>query len=67
MKLSIGKRYYGRNKFRWFYSPMLKSNRKSEGFIFFWWLGRNWYICLKKTNGKKVWENGKYVWKKNKH
>lgn len=65
MKLFIGKRAMGTNKFRWFYSPMLKQTRKANGFIFFWWFGHNWYICLKKTNGKCVFENGKYIWKKN--
>lgn len=48
MKISIGKRVYGRNKFRWFYSPMLKENMKANGIIVFWWLGHNWYFCLKK-------------------
>ena len=66
MKIIIGKRLYGRNKFRWFYSPMLKENMKSGGIIIFWWLGHNWYFCLKKTNGKCVFENGKYIWKKTK-
>lgn len=64
MKISFGKRLYGRNKFRWFYSPLLKESMKSGGFIIFWWLGHNWYFCLQKTNGKRVFENGKYVWKK---
>lgn len=66
MRLFIGKRVYGRNKFRWFYSPMLKQSMKKDGFIIFWWLGYNWYFCLKKTNGKRVWDGHKYVWKKNK-
>lgn len=57
MQICIGKRLYGRNKFRWFYSPMLKENMKSGGIIIFWWLGHNWYFCLKKTNGKCVFEN----------
>ena len=66
MKIYIGKRACGRNKFRWFYSPMFKQNMKSCGIIIFWWLGHNWYFCLKKTNGKYVYENGKYIWKKTK-
>lgn len=44
MKISFGKRLYGRNKFRWFYSPILKENMKSGGIIIFWWLGHNWYF-----------------------
>lgn len=66
IRLYIGKRAYGRNKFRWFYSPMLKQSMKEEGIIIFWWLGHNWYFCLKKTNGKRVCDGHKYVWKKNK-
>ena len=37
MKLSIGKRMYGTNKFRWFYSPMSKYTKKAEGILIFWW------------------------------
>lgn len=48
MKIYIGKRAYGRNKFRWFYSPMLKKTMKTNGIIIFWWLGHDWYFCLKK-------------------
>ena len=53
MKIYIGKRVYGRNKFRWFYSPMLKKTMKTNGIIIFWWLGYNWYFCLKKMNERK--------------
>ena len=35
MKIIIGKRLYGRNKFRWFYSPMLKENMKWAGLLYF--------------------------------
>lgn len=48
MKIYIWKRAFGRNKFRWFYSPMLKKTMKTNGIIIFWWLGYNWYFCLKK-------------------
>ena len=64
MKLFIGKRYYGTNKFRWFYTPMLKSTKKAEGILIFWWIGRKWYFCLKRTNSKRVWENGRYIYKR---
>lgn len=53
MKVYIGKRAYGRNKFRWFYSPMLKKTMKTNGIIIFWWLGHNWYFCLKKNERMK--------------
>ena len=43
MKLFIGKRYYGTNKFRWFYTPILKSTKKAEGILIFWWIGRKWF------------------------
>lgn len=66
MQISIGKRAYSRNKFRWFYSPMFKQTMKENGIIIFWWFGHNWYFCLKKTNGRRVLENGKYIWKKTK-
>lgn len=49
MQICIGKRIYGRNKFRWFYSPLLKESMKEAGFIIFWWLGYNWYFCLRKS------------------
>ena len=49
MKIYIGKRAFRRNKFRWFYSPMLKKTMKTNGIIIFWWLGYNWYFCLKKN------------------
>ena len=64
MKLCIGKRCYGTNKFRWFYTPILKSTKKEEGILIFWWIGRKWYFCLKRTDGKKVWENGRYIYKR---
>lgn len=48
MKIYFGKRTYSRNKFKWFYSPMLKQNMKKNGIIIFWWLGYNWYFCLRK-------------------
>lgn len=48
MKISIGKRVYERNKFRWFYSPMFKQTMKANGIIIFWWFGHNWYFCVKK-------------------
>ena len=35
MKIYIGKRAYGRNKFRWFYSPMIKQTMKANGIIIF--------------------------------
>ena len=66
MKLSIGKRMYGTNKFRWFYSPMSKYTKKEEGILIFWWIGRRWYFCLKRTDGKRVWENDRYVYKRTK-
>lgn len=56
MQISIGKRAYSRNKFRWFYSPMFKQTMKENGIIIFWWFGHNWYFCLKKTNGRRVFE-----------
>lgn len=56
MQISIGKRAYSRNKFRWFYSPMFKQTMKENGIIIFWWFVHNWYFCLKKTNGKRVFE-----------
>ena len=64
MKMCIGRRLYNRNKFRWFYTPLSKQTMKRNGIIIFWWIGHNWYFCLRKTNGKRVFENGKYVWKK---
>ena len=66
MKLSIGKRMCGTNKFRWFYSPMSKYTKKGEGILIFWWIGRRWYFCLKRTDGKRVWENGRYIYKRTK-
>lgn len=52
MKICIGKRDYGRNKFRWFYcpnsTPMGKQVMKDEGILIFWWFGYNWYFCVKK-------------------
>ena len=52
MKICIGKRVYGRNKFRWFYcpnsTPMGKQVMKDEGILIFWWFGYNWYFCVKK-------------------
>ena len=64
MKLSIGKRMYGTNKFRWFYTPIFKSTKKENGIIIFWWIGRRWYFCLKRTDGKCVRENGRYIYKR---
>ena len=64
MKLNIGKRCYGRDKFRWFYTPMLKSTKKAEGILIFWWIGRKWYLCLRRTDGKMIWENGRYIYKR---
>ena len=64
MKLSIGKRCFGTNKFRWFYTPMLKKTKKEEGILIFWWIGRRWYLCLRRTDGKRVWENGGYMYKR---
>ena len=64
MKLFIGKRYYGTNKFRWFYTPILKSTKKAEGILIFWWIGRKWFFCLKRADGKRVWENGRYIYKR---
>lgn len=55
MRISIGKRVYGRNKFRWFYSPMLKQNMKANGIIIFWWFGHNWYF-LSEENKRKGWK-----------
>lgn len=49
MQISIGKRAYGRNKFRWFYSPLFKQTMKANGIIILWWFGYNWCFCLKKT------------------
>lgn len=49
IRLYIGKRAYGRDKFRWFYRPMLKHHMEAAGIIIFWWIGYNWYFCLKKT------------------
>lgn len=46
--LYFGRRAYGTKNFRWFYSPILKENMKRNGFVFFWWFGHNWYICLKR-------------------
>ena len=66
MKLYIGKRYYGTNKFRWFYTPIFKSTKKANGIIIFWWIGRRWYLSLQRTDGKRVWENGRYIYKRNK-
>ena len=48
MQISIGKRFYGRNKFRWFYSPMFKQTMKANGIIILWWFGYNWCFCVKK-------------------
>lgn len=53
MKIYIGERACGRNKFRWFYSPMLKKTMKTNGIIIFWWLWYNWYFCLKKNEQTK--------------
>ena len=53
MKIYIGKRACGRNKFRWLYSAMLKKTMKTNGIIIFWWLGYNWYFCLKKNERTK--------------
>ena len=64
MKLCIGKRYYGTNKFRWFYTPIFKSTKKAEGILILWWIGRKWYFCLKRTDGKRVWENARYIYKR---
>ena len=64
MKLFIGKRYYGTNKFRWFYTPILKSTKKAEGILIFWWVGRKWFFCLKRTDGKRAWKNGRYIYKR---
>ena len=66
MKLCVGRRCYGTNKFRWFYSPMSKYTKKAEGILIFWWIGRRWYFCLKRTDGKRVWENGRYIYKRTK-
>ena len=53
MKIYIGKRAFGRNKFGWFYSPILKKTMKANGIIIFWWLGYNWYFCLKKKMNER--------------
>ena len=47
-KLCFGKRAYGTKRFRWFYSPMLKETMKRENFVFFWWIGWHWYLCLRR-------------------
>lgn len=46
-RLSFGKRMYFTNKFRFFYCPLLKENRKKH-FWFFWWIGKRWYIAMHK-------------------
>lgn len=46
-KFSIGQRKCGTDKFHFFYCPLLKSDKKKY-FNFFWWIGKHWYIVLKK-------------------
>ena len=46
-KLEIGIRTHGRNKFKWFYHPLLKSNEERY-FKFFVWIGWHLYACIQK-------------------
>lgn len=49
-RLFFGIRKYGTHKFRWFYCPLGKGISR-EKFVFFWWIGRKWYIALPKRKG----------------
>ena len=38
MMVNIGRRYAGRNRFRFFYRPSRACKM--------WWIGHNWYIAI---------------------
>lgn len=46
-KFEIGQRYFNRDRFYFFYCPLLKSNRVKY-FHFFFWIGRKYYISWHK-------------------
>ena len=46
-RLYAGIRKYGREKFRWFYHPLLEENER-EWFHFFVWVGHYFYVCLER-------------------
>lgn len=46
-KFEAGIREYGRNKFHWFYHPLLEENEYSY-FEFFVWFGWHLYLCFRK-------------------
>ena len=47
-RLSFGKRLHGTHQFRWFYCPLGKTSWQRKYFVFFWWIGRKWYVVLSK-------------------
>lgn len=51
-RLYIGVRAYGRDKFRWFYHPMLRKHEE-ESFVFFVWIGWHIACCLAKKKNNK--------------
>lgn len=46
--ITICRRKYGTDKFRWFYHPMLPQNER-DNFHFFVWIGKHWCIAWPKS------------------
>ena len=45
-RLAFGIRNSSRNKFKFFYDPTAGYHK--DIFVFFYWIGWHWYICLHK-------------------
>ena len=52
-RFCLGIRAYGREKFRWFYHPLLKCNEKAN-FKFFVWIGWHFYACMRLKKGMEI-------------
>lgn len=46
-RFHAGIRMHGRDKFRWFYHPLLWEH-ENEWFHFFVWIGYHFYMCLER-------------------
>ena len=53
--ITICRRKYGTDKFRWFYHPMLPQNER-DNFHFFVWIGKQWCIAWQRRKMMKQYE-----------
>ena len=50
-RIEFGRRINKTDKFYFFYVPILRTWYHDE-FWFFWWIGKNWYVCFQKKKRK---------------